>query len=599
MEIIKTDINRCINCQRCISVCPIKYCQDASSGKLVTVDNNSCIQCARCAPACKHDARFFEDDFKKFTSTSHEEVIFLFDPAIVASFGEEYKKMVHFVKHYFKATKVYDVSFGAELILLKLIEHINKNKPRLIISNLCPVVVKYIELYKNELIEFLCPFDSPVMATAKYLRDVENFKGEIVYLGPCPARSIEINEPQNYGYINYNITFKSVGEIINRRQIPLSSFHSIELDSIPVEKGVNISSVGGLKELILRELKKSNYNIKSIQGIVLYEEYFDELQKNLKKNKWYPNFIEALNCEKGCNFGPGSLQNYTDDEAYFYIQNRIKENIKSYKGLNNFRRKIKKFFLKARNVNFTTSYNIKELASDPSKIKDEDLERFYEELNKKSIFDFQNCSFCGYNFCKNMAKAMALNLNVKENCHYYMINKLENDYNRLKRTIESISSIIQEILSLIDNVKIDFTGISNSISLNFDALQNINRINIEINKIAEGFIPILNSITEIADQTHLLSLNAAIEAARAGEAGKGFAVVAQQVDSLSTQTSEQVEKVTPMVYNLLSMINETNTRGGRVLKEMDNINSVIADFFTSLQNISNKLSKLNDQTKVF
>ena len=91
---------------------------------------------------------------------------------------------------------------------------------------------------------------------------------------------------------------------------------------------------------------------------------------------------------------------------------------------------------------------------------------------------------------------------------------------------------------------------------------------------AEKIGQVTGLISEIAEQTNLLALNATIEAARAGEAGKGFAVVASEVKSLANQTAKATDEISQEINNMQSVASGGARAIGDIVKTIEEMREV-------------------------
>jgi iron only hydrogenase large subunit-like protein len=594
MELVKIDPEKCVNCHKCIAVCPVKLCNDASSNEHVSIVHEGCIFCGQCIEACDHEARYFEDDFEDFVSNSHKEVAFIVAPAVAASWGDDYKKIITFLKKQLKADFVYDVSFGAELTVIKYEEYIRNNKPKCVIAQPCPAVVRYLELYRQDLLKYLAPVDSPAMATARYLRDFTGFTGEIAFLGPCIAKSAEFKDPNTNNYINYNLTYKNLDRYITSKGFDLSSFADSDFDSFEAERAVVFCRPGGLKETVMRDLDLEQTKIRKIEGPIIYSEYLHELSNNIRANRPVPLIVDILNCEKGCCFGPAALHSLSQDEVDDVLNRRVSEQQKKYVSVNNFMKQRTKLIQEVENNPFERRYSRKSYKNTEIVVSQEQIEDSYKKMGKSEARDFLNCGHCGYNTCEEMAKAICLGINNVDNCMFTIEKRLRKEQKERGEWIAMLNSTLSRIKDDVDSIKAIFAEINNSFSLTRDAMGNVKVSNDDLLKVAENFTPIVSAITDISDQTHLLSVNASIEAARAGEVGAGFAIVAHEVDKLSEQTAVEVEKVTPMVSDLIERINQINDKGNIVIDDLNNVSEVYSNFYEIMETISVNIDKLSE-----
>lgn len=115
------------------------------------------------------------------------------------------------------------------------------------------------------------------------------------------------------------------------------------------------------------------------------------------------------------------------------------------------------------------------------------------------------------------------------------------------------------------------------------SMQEMNKVFVSFDESTGGMEKALNSITEIASQTNLLSLNASIEAARAGEAGRGFAVVAEEIRQLADNSQTIAGQIGRMIGEVQRQADAMNAQLARSLKQLEIGNEMTRETKTSFE----------------
>jgi methyl-accepting chemotaxis protein WspA len=134
-----------------------------------------------------------------------------------------------------------------------------------------------------------------------------------------------------------------------------------------------------------------------------------------------------------------------------------------------------------------------------------------------------------------------------------------------------------------------------------DASGSINARLAVLSEKAGNINAVVTTITKVADQTNLLSLNAAIEAEKAGEYGRGFAVVATEIRRLADQTAAATSDIEQMVKEMQSAVaagvmgmdkfSEEVRRGGEVVGQ---VSAQLTEIIGKVQTLTPNFETVNE-----
>ncbi len=423
-KVVMVDKEKCNNCHTCIKVCPVKYCNDGS-GDHIELNDNLCIGCGACLKACTHGARKIVDDFQMFMENirRHTPMVAIVAPAVAANFPNQYLNLNGWLKS-LGVSACFDVSFGAEITIQTYLDHVKKNKPKAVITQPCPALVTYMEIYQPELLEYLAPADSPMMHTMKMVHrfypQYQNHR--FVIISPCVAKRREFDE---VGIGDYNVTIQSIIDYMKAGRINLADYPAEDYDNPPAERAVLFSTPGGLQRTAERWSPDLRKVTRKIEGPEVIYEYLQHLPEMINKGV-APVLIDCLNCEKGCNGGtatPGKEKSF--DEIEYLVEKRNEDMCKKYQKRGFFAQKrAQKKIVKLVNRYwepglYGRSYD--DLSGNISwrEPTEQEIQQAYKQMHKQSEKDILNCSACGYGTCRRMAVAVCNGLNKPENCHHY------------------------------------------------------------------------------------------------------------------------------------------------------------------------------------
>jgi len=428
---IYTERTECQDCFKCIRECPVKAIKVENACAAVIPE--LCIMCGHCVEICPNGAKHVRDDLTRAREllASGKQVYASLAPSFVSEFPEISTTSVIRALKNLGFEGVSETALGAELVSGSVAKLLQDRTPRIIISTACPVVVNYIRKYNPQFTNCLMPNVSPVLAHCKLLRDTFGDSIKIVFFSPCIGKKGEAD--QNPELLDMALTFEDM------RRWMIEDGHSFEAgvgDSesfVPcsAQEGALYPVDGGMMAGVRASCGVIEADCMSFSGIRNIGKALAGLNETRLS---HPVFLELLACEGGCVNGPKASQRQSTALKRCQIIGYAK-------------------YPRTEIPRPLDAPIMRDLGPDPVPVReysDKILSQMLQTIGKYTRDDELNCGGCGYDSCRDFAKALIDGKAEKVMCVAYMRKLAQKKTNALMEKVPSAIVLVDEDIKIIE-----------------------------------------------------------------------------------------------------------------------------------------------------
>ena len=436
MAIIDFKATKCKHCYKCVRYCEIKAIMIKDGRAEIMPDK--CILCGTCLQICPQSAKTLVSDLSlvKEMILRGEKVAVSLAPSYM---GLMKYKTIGQVKAALKKLGFFDVretSEGAALVTQEYTRLLEEGTMENIISTCCPSVNEMIELYYPELVPYMAPVVTPMIAHGRLLKEEYGSDVKVVFVGPCIAKKKESQDPRHGGVIDAVLNFNDIKTWLKEKDIDVEQCEDEPFTALdPMVNRLYPVSSGIINSVLATEKRTDHYRKFYVHGT----KNCMDLCESLARGDIRGCFIEMNSCYGGCIQGPTVNEGGV---SRFKIKLDMEETIR--------KEPADPEAVKAAMERVKLKETFEDRSPRDPMPTEEEIRGILREIGKTRPEDELNCGACGYPTCRDKAVAVFQHKAELNMCIPYMHEKAESLSNLVMETSPNVVLIVDKDMKILE-----------------------------------------------------------------------------------------------------------------------------------------------------